>query len=140
MTSTSEPAQQQASPSPGVMTQDEVTVASPAPLDPAASQAEGVVANPGPGASAGGDFATSVVADRTNAVPGVASARRVLTAGLGGEALRMVEQFDKELEEAGWYEDPRIYRGASAEQLLRNVFGGAWLDTDLVRQVRRFTQ
>ena len=47
MTSTSEPAQQQASPSPGVMTQDEVTVASPAPLDPAASRADGGGGEPG---------------------------------------------------------------------------------------------
>ena len=41
MASTSEPAQQQASPSPDVVTQDEATVASPAPLDPAAIGAEG---------------------------------------------------------------------------------------------------
>ena len=47
MTSTSEPARQQTSPSPGVLTQDEATVVNPAPLDPAASRAEGAGA-PGP--------------------------------------------------------------------------------------------
>ena len=47
MTSTSEPAQQQASPSPGAVTQDEVTVANPAPLDPAASRADGGMGEPG---------------------------------------------------------------------------------------------
>ena len=50
----------------------------------------------------------------------------------------MAKQFDEELEEAGWYEDARIYRGASAEQLLQNVFGRAQLDAGLVLQVQAF--
>ena len=74
MTSTSEPAQQQASPSPGVP-QDEVAVADPAPLDPAASRAEGAGA-PGTDANTGSDLAASVVADGVNAVPGQGSRGR----------------------------------------------------------------
>ena len=46
--------------------QDEVTVANPAPLDPAASRAEGAGA-PGTDAHTGSDLAASVVAD---GVPG----------------------------------------------------------------------
>ena len=102
MTSTSEPAQQQASPSPGVP-QDEVAVADPAPLDPAASRAEGAGA-PGTDANTGSDLAASVVADGVNAVPGVPSARRVLRAGLEGEALQMAVRFDRELDATEWFE------------------------------------
>ena len=108
MASAGEPAPQQASPSPGVTADDEVAVVSPAPLDSTASGAEGGKANSGSRASAGSDFPASEVADGADAVPGVASARRVLKARLGGEALHMAVRFDKELEDAGWYEDPRI--------------------------------
>ena len=102
MTSTSEPAHQQASPSPGTP-KDEVAVADPAPLDLAASQVEGAGA-PGTGANTGSDLAASVVADGANAVPGVTSARRVLRAGLDGEALQMAVRFDRELDAAEWFE------------------------------------
>ena len=75
----------------------------PAPLDPAASRAEGAGA-PGTDANTGSDLAASVVADGVNAVPGVASARRVLRAGLEGEALQMAVRFDRELDAAEWFE------------------------------------
>ena len=59
-------------------------------------------------------------------------------AGLTGEALRKASRFDAELEEAGWYEDARLALGASAQQLLQNVFGDEPLDAGVVRQAEAF--
>ena len=87
----------------------EATAVNPAPLDPAASRVEGAGA-PGTDANTGSDLAASVVADGVNAVPGVTSARRVLRAGLEGEALQMAVRFDREL---AWQSGLNSWSGAA---------------------------
>ena len=79
------------------MPQDEVEMANPAPLDPAASRVEGA-RDPGTDANTGSDLAASGVAYSVNAVPRVTSARRGFRAGLEGEAWQMAVRFDRELD------------------------------------------